>query len=76
MTLSRDRYIALRIRKKNLIRLEHYKRVCASSVLVKRLVLKCLLADDGVAEAPKALASQKYHQIKTWSRSTKHRTRC
>jgi len=76
MTVARDAYLALAVRKQNLLRLEHKRRTAAASVTLRRLLLRALLREASLSLFTKTLVAQRLHALSTWSRVTKHRTRC
>lgn len=76
MSLARDAHLRLAVRKRNLVRVEHCKRVHSAKLVLAKLLKAALGHDAGLPAANLGLLSQYCARGSTWGGSTKHRSRC
>ena len=76
MNTTRDSFLQLGTRQRNWLRLEHWRRVCAVVVALRRAVLCGLERDAGLSRRQRGLARSMHAQLSRNAAVTKHTTRC
>ena len=76
MNTLRDSFLGLETRKRNWLRLEHWRRVRTAGTILKRFLLRSLQRDAGLSRRQRGCVVSHQAQLSRTSLTTKHSTRC
>ena len=76
MSLFRDAYLRLGVRKQNWLRIEHLRRVCYAQQIFRRFIWRALARDAGAPTINQALGMHRYHGLARSASMGAHHSRC